>query len=66
MDWSDLGEDEKSALKRLNRGPYPDMPEAMQARLMALGLVQETRHGLRISREGREMVIAALLGARKV
>ena len=42
------------------------MPEAMRGRLMELGLMQETRHGLRISREGREMVITALLAARKV
>jgi hypothetical protein len=66
MEWTELGKEEQSALKRLNRGPYPDMPEAMRGRLMELGLMQETRHGLRISREGREMVITALLAARKV
>ena len=36
--WQDLDDDERTALKRLNRGPYPALPEAVGNRLIALGL----------------------------
>ena len=38
--WQDLDDDERTALKRLNRGPYPALPEAVGNRLIALGLAE--------------------------
>lgn len=62
--WGDLTTDEKAALKRMNRGPYPALPQVMADRLIALGLAQERSGGVGISRTGRELVIGALLAAR--
>lgn len=62
--WSDLDEDEKTALKRMNRGPYPALPEAIGERLIARGLAVRRDGGVGISREGRELVIAVLLDGR--
>ncbi len=63
--WKDLSEDERMALKRLNRGPYPQLSVALGARLLALGLAQERPAGIGISRAGRELVIETLLAARR-
>lgn len=64
--WNDLSQDEQTALKRMNRGPYPAMPTAIADRLISLGLAQERPTGIGISRAGRELVIGTLLQARKI
>lgn len=63
--WGDLTEDERTALKRMNRGPYPELSAVLGARLVALGLAQERPAGIGISRVGRELVIETLLAARR-
>lgn len=63
--WSDLSPEERTALKRLNRGPYADLDEATAQRLLALGLVASRPTGIGISRAGRELVIVTLLAARE-
>ena len=63
--WDDLTKDEQTALKRMNRGPYPALPAVMATRLISLGLAQERPAGTGISRAGRELVIDALLTARQ-
>ena len=62
--WQDLDDDERTALKRLNRGPYPALPEAVGNRLIALGLAERRPAGIGINRAGRDLVIATLLAAR--
>ena len=64
VNWSDLSEQERTALKRMNRGPYSGLDETLARRLVALGLAQERPSGIGISRTGREMVIDVLLRAR--
>lgn len=63
--WADLSQAERTALKRMNRGPYPALEEALGRRLVALGLAVARADGIGISRAGRELVIAALLSARR-
>lgn len=63
--WTRLTDDERTALKRMNRGPYPGLPADLARRLIALGLAVERQNGVGISREGRELVINALLSAKK-
>jgi hypothetical protein len=63
--WDDLTDEERTALKRMNRGPYPDLSPALGARLVALGLAVQRPNGPGISREGRELVINTLLSARQ-
>lgn len=63
--WTDLSEDERTALKRMNRGPYPELPAELARRLIVLGLAVERKNGVGISRDGRELVINTLLTARK-
>lgn len=62
--WSDLTDEERTALKRMNRGPYSALSKAMAERLIFLGLAEERTSGIGINRTGRELVIATLLGAR--
>ena len=62
--WSDLTQDEQTALKRMNRGPYPGLTATLAERLISLGLAVERPAGIGISRVGRELVISTLLGAR--
>ena len=62
--WDDLTKDEQTALKRMNRGPYPALAAALAERLISLGLAAERPEGVGISRAGRELVINTLLGAR--
>lgn len=64
INWSDLADDERTALKRLNRGPYPGLSPDLAQRLIALGLAVERDSGVGISRGGRELVINTLLTAR--
>lgn len=64
VDWHDLAAEEQTALKRLNRGPYPDLAKPVADRLIALGLAQQRPGGIGISRAGRELVIGVLLGGR--
>lgn len=54
----------KTALRRMNRGPYPGLAPELAARLVARGLAVRRESGVGISREGRELVISVLLGAR--
>jgi hypothetical protein len=63
--WEELADEERTALKRMNRGPYPDLPADLGERLIELGLAARRPKGIGISREGREMVIGALLAARQ-
>ncbi len=62
--WNDLSKDEQTALKRLNRGPYPELETALGQRLIALGLAEDRPRGIGINRAGRELVIGTLLAAR--
>ena len=64
VEWADLTKDERTALKRLNRGPYPDLADDTGARLICLGLAAVRPGGIGISRAGRELVIDTLLQAR--
>lgn len=63
--WDDLSPDEKTALRRMNRGPYPELGGEMAARLIALGLAEDRPGGVGISRAGRELVIESLLRPRQ-
>lgn len=63
--WDDLTEEERTALKRMNRGRYPGLSKALAGRLVFLGLAEERPSGTGINRAGRELVIATLLGARR-
>jgi hypothetical protein len=65
LDWDDLGADEKTALRRMNRGPYPELSREMADRLISLGLAEERPTGVGISRAGRELVIDSLLRTRQ-
>jgi hypothetical protein len=62
--WNDLTKEEQTALKRMNRGPYPELEKALGQRLVALGLAEERPRGIGINRAGRELVIGTLLAAR--
>lgn len=64
INWNDLSAQEKTALKRMNRGPCPGLDETLARRLITLGLAQERPSGIGISRAGRELVIDVLLRAR--
>jgi hypothetical protein len=64
IEWADLSKDEQTALKRMNRGPYPNLDSRIAGRLVSLGLAVERPGGIGISREGRELVINTLLAAR--
>lgn len=64
IEWNELGKDEQTALKRMNRGPYPQLSVELAARLIELGLAQKRANGVGISRTGRELVINTLLEAR--
>ncbi|MFC5386220.1 hypothetical protein ACFPLB_09615 [Aquamicrobium segne] len=63
--WSDLTEEERTALKRMNRGPYPQLTPELAQRLIERGLAVQRENGVGISREGRELVINMLLGQRE-
>ncbi|MBU2485383.1 MAG: hypothetical protein KKG78_09875 [Alphaproteobacteria bacterium] len=65
MTWSDLDENERTALKRLNRGPYPALEPSLAERLIAYGLVERRDRGIGINRAGRELVIGVLLNQRE-
>jgi hypothetical protein len=64
IEWKDLSDDERTALKRMNRGPYPELDPALGERLIALGLAESRPRGIGINRTGRELVIGTLLAAR--
>lgn len=65
VDWADLSDDERTALKRLNRGPYPALSFDLAQSLIALGLAVQRENGIGISRDGRELVINTLLAQRE-
>lgn len=65
VNWTDLDESEQTALKRLNRGPYPELQADMAERLIALGLAERRPRGVGINRDGRELVISTLLNHRQ-
>ena len=65
VNWTDLDESEQTALKRLNRGPYPELQADMAGRLIALGLAERRPRGVGINRDGRELVISILLNHRQ-
>ena len=62
--WNDLTQKEQTALKRLNRGPYPALSKALAERLVFLGLEEERPSGMGINRAGRALVINTLLNVR--
>lgn len=62
--WEDLSDEERTALKRMNRGRYPALPEDLGLRLIGLGLAVSRPGGIGISRYGRELVINTLLDPR--
>jgi hypothetical protein len=62
--WNDLTKDEQTALKRMNRGPYPELETALAERLIELGLAEARPRGVGINRAGRDLVITTLLAAR--
>ena len=64
VNWTDLDESEQTALKRLNRGPYPELQADMAERLIAHGLAERRPRGVGINRDGRELVISTLLNHR--
>lgn len=64
IEWGDLDDVEKTALKRMNRGPYHSLSASLAARLISLGLAEERPQGIGISRTGRELVIGMLLRER--
>lgn len=64
IDWNELTKDEQTALKRMNRGPYPELQPAMADRLITLGLAEARPRGVGINRNGRDLVITTLLAAR--
>jgi hypothetical protein len=63
--WGDLTEEEQTALKRMNRGPYPALSKELAERLAFSGWRRKRPHGTGINRAGRELVINTLLGARQ-
>lgn len=63
--WNELTKDEQIALKRMNRGPYPELQAAMAERLIELGLAEARPRGVGINRVGRDLVITTLLAARE-
>jgi hypothetical protein len=65
VSWENLTLEEQTALKRMNRGPYPALSKSMAERLICLGLAVERPNGVGISREGRELTIGALLAGRR-
>ena len=65
LHWDDLSSDEKTALRRMNRGPYPELSRAMAERLIDLGLAEDRPTGTGISRAGRELVTDSLLRTRQ-
>jgi len=65
VSWDDLSEPERTALKRMNRGPYPALAETVGLRLIELGLAVTRSGEIGISRQGRELVITTLLEARQ-
>jgi uncharacterized protein YeaO (DUF488 family) len=62
--WDKLNDEQRTALKRMNRGPSAKTDDDTIAGLLALGLVERRASGVGISRTGRELVIDALLRAR--
>jgi len=62
--WNELNKEEQTALKRMNRGPYPELDKTLGQRLIALGLAEDRPRGIGINRTGRELVISTLLAAR--
>ena len=65
LNWDELTSDEKTALRRLNRGPYPELSREMSERLISLGIAEQRPNGVGINRAGRELVIDALLRPRQ-
>jgi hypothetical protein len=65
LHWDDLANEERTALRRMNRGPYDGLSKEMAERLIWLGLAEERATGVGISRAGRELVIDSLLRVRQ-
>lgn len=65
LHWDDLPEDQKTALRRMNRGPYPELSPELAKQLVELGLAEARPAGVGISRAGRELVIDSLLRTRQ-
>lgn len=62
--WDDLQEEQKTALRRMNRGPYPELSVELADQLIALGLAERRANAVGINRAGRELVINSLLRPR--
>jgi hypothetical protein len=65
LDWDDLPTEQKTALRRMNRGPYPELSPQLAKELINLGLAEARPNGVGISRAGRELVIDSLLRTRQ-
>lgn len=63
--WDDLQEEQKAALRRMNRGPYPELSVELADQLIALGLAERRANAVGINRAGRELVINSLLRPRQ-
>ena len=61
LQWDDLEKEEQVALRRMNRGPYPELSQDLAERLIQRGLAERRPTGIGISRAGRELTIDSLL-----
>lgn len=65
LQWDDLPVDHKTALRRMNRGPYSELSDKLGRELIELGLAEMRSTGIGISRAGRELVMKSLLRVRQ-
>jgi Mn-dependent DtxR family transcriptional regulator len=56
VEWRDLSEDERHALKQISLAPYLKLPATMAKRLKELGLVEQKLGGTSLTKAGREIL----------
>ena len=56
VEWRDLSEDEKSALKQILLAPYLKLPATMVRRLKELGLVEQKLGGTSLTKPGHRIL----------